>query len=185
MTREDVHGFGAPKALGSHVFQVHIPGGARSAVTITEDFGFLGGQRGVPETEPRAEVVRTTWTAIRDVARKDFNARLRHRRLPPSSWKVGDNPLDHLLGKELCVLAWASEDADREAALRAAHAWSALRPEERWWLFGATVTHGGRPSDRFAGWRTALRAALQEDTTKHTRTPRPDESVVEAGRLFR
>lgn len=185
MTKEDVHGFGAPKALGSHQFIVVIPAGTKEAVTVNEDFGFLGGRDGIPDQEKRAIIVRSTWTTVRDVARKDFNARLRKKKLPAGSWKVGTNPVDHLLGKELCVLAWASEDADRDAAKRAAYAWSALRPEERWWLFSATVTHGGRPTDQFAGWRTALRAALQDDTSERAKVRRPKEKPSKTGRLFR
>jgi len=184
VTRDDVHGFGAPKTLGSHHFVLTIPSGTQQPVTLTEDFGYLGGHNGIPEKEPRAIIPRSTWSTIRDAARRDFNARLRAKKFPPSSWKVGDNPLDRLLGKELCVLAWASEQADKDQAKRVAHAWSSLRPEERWWLFSVTVTHGGQPTDQFTGWRTALRAALQEDTSTKTHVKRPEEPTVEAGRLF-
>ena len=45
-----------------------------------------------------------------------------------------------LLGKELCVLAWAAEAAtDKETLAVIAQKWSSLRPEERWWLFSMTV----------------------------------------------
>ena len=184
MKRDDVHGFGASKELGTHRFLVRIPNGSRDPVDVIEDFGYLGGRDGIPDDEPRAIVARSTWSIIRDVARKDFNARLRKKKLPAGTWAVGTNPLDHLLGKELCVLAWATEDAAPEAAKRAAIVWSTLRPEERWWLFSATVTHGGRPADHFSGWRQALRAALQEDTRNRTRARRPKEKPTEAGRLF-
>ena len=37
--------------------------------------------------------------------------RLKARKLATSRWKTGANRLDRLLGKELCVLAWAAETA--------------------------------------------------------------------------
>jgi hypothetical protein len=184
VTRDSVTGFGASKALGAHRFIVRIPAGTRDPVELLEDYGFLGGRDGIPDEEPRARVARSTWNAIRDAARKDFNARLRKQKLPSGTWEVGENYLDHLLGKELCVLAWGTEEGDRDAASRAVIAWAALRPEERWWLFSTTVTHGGRPTDRDSGWRIALRVAFQDDTSARTRARRPKEKPVETGRLF-
>ena len=183
LERAAFEGFGANRDLGAHRFIVRIPQDTKSPIEVIEDYGFLGGRDGVPDEETRARVARSTWGVVRDVARRDFNVRLRRKKLPIGNWEVGDNYLDHLLGKELCVLAWATEEGDREAATRASTAWAALRPEERWWLFSATVTHGGRHGDRESGWRTALRVALQEDTSARTRARRPKE-VAEAGRLF-
>jgi hypothetical protein len=182
--RDEVHGFGAARQLGTHRFLVNIPTSTRDSVEIIEDFGYLGGRDGIPDQEPRATVARSTWNVIRDAARRDFNPRLRKKKLPAGAWAVGANPLDHLLGKELCVLAWATEDAEASAVRRAAVAWSSFRPEERWWLFSITVTHGGRPADQFAGWRTALRVAFQEDTSDRKKVRRPKEPKAEAGKLF-
>lgn len=184
MRPEAVHGFGASKAFGAHRFIVRVPKATRDPVEVIEDFGFLGGRDGIPDEEPRARVARSTWNAIRDAARRDFNARLRRQKLPSGTWEIGDNYLDHLLGRELCVLAWSAEEGDRDAVARASSAWSVLRPEERWWLFSTTVTHGGRPTDRDSGWRTALRVALQDDTSARTRARRPKEMPAEPGRLF-
>lgn len=38
--------------------------------------------------------------------------------------------------------------------------WLALRPEERWWLFGMTAMATGGINDGDKGWRLALRHAL-------------------------
>jgi len=184
VNRGDVEGFGALKKLGAHKFTVHIPKATREPVTIVEEYGFLGGKNGIPDDEPRAVIARSIWTIVRDAARHDFNARLRKKKLPAGVWSTGRTPVGHLLGKELCVLAWGAEGSDKDAAKRAASAWSSLRPEERWWLFSATVSMGGRPNDQFAGWRQALRAALQDDTSERRKTIRPEEKPVEAGRLF-
>jgi len=73
---------------------------------------------------------------------------------------VGDNPVDRLLGKELCVLAWAIEGMAPENIPIAVRNWLALRPEERWWLFGMTAMSTGGVHDGNKGWRLALRHAL-------------------------
>jgi hypothetical protein len=57
---------------------------------------------------------RPRWTAIRAEVQRAFNARLAAHGIKPGAWKVGDNPVDRLLGKELCVLAWAVEQMEME-----------------------------------------------------------------------
>ena len=103
---------------------------------------------------------RPRWTAIRSEVQRAFNARLNGHGLKPSAWKVGDNPVDRLLGKELCVLAWAVEHMEIEKVPVAVRNWLALRPEERWWLFGMTAMSTGGINDSDKGWRLALRHAL-------------------------
>ena len=68
--------------------------------------------------------------------------------------------VDRLLGKELCVLGWAVERMDMEKIPVAVRNWLALRPEERWWLFGMTALVTGSVGDVDRGWRLALRHAL-------------------------
>jgi hypothetical protein len=184
VNRDEVTGFGASRELGAHRFVVRIPAAVRDPVLVIEDYGFLGGRDGIPDQEPRARIARSVWNAVRDAIKREFNTRLRAQKLPAGQWTSGDTALDRLLGKELCVLAWAMEDAAPDVAERVTHAWAALRPEERWWLFGTTVLHGGRPDDRHVGWRQALRVAFQDDVTSRTRARRPAESIAEAGRLF-
>jgi len=70
--------------------------------------------------------------------------------------------VDRLLGKELCVLAWAAETANEEQLPVICSKWAALRPEERWWLFAMTVAEAGLPEDTHRGWRRALFYALSD-----------------------
>lgn len=86
--------------------------------------------------------------------------------LKTSTWKVGANPVDRLLGKELCVLAWAVEGMEFDHIPIAVRNWLALRPEERWWLFGMTALSTGGVQDGNKGWRLALRHALG-DVAQH------------------
>ena len=67
------------------------------------------------------------------------------------------------LGKELCVLCWAVEDASPDDIPNALHNWEALAPEERWWLYTMTVATTGQAMQKGVGWRKALRAALADN----------------------
>lgn len=188
--RTDTVGFGVPKAEGGlvllpHHFRVEIPPAANAPVSIVEDFGLSGGEGGVPFEELRAVVPRLIWTGINAVAKGDFNSRLKERRIPTGQWKTGEGPeavkVDRLLGKELCVLAWAAELAESKTTLSiVSRRWAVLRPEERWWLFATTCAEAGRASDTKRGWRVALRAALSDPGTadaaeKPKRRPQREE----------
>ena len=154
--------FGAPDHFGATVFRVEIPASRNDPVTIVEHYGFEGGERGIPVEEPRVRLPRAAWSGIAEAARHDFNERLRARKLPTSRWKTGPNLVDRLLGKELCVLAWAAERARPEELPVICSRWAALRPEERWWLFAMTVAEAGLPEDGERGWRRALYDALSD-----------------------
>lgn len=155
-------GFGASAEFGAHVFKTNIPAGRAGEVVLTEDYGYLAGLEGTPEFEVRAILPRMKWGKLADASRKDFNARLRARKVPPSSWKPQDNLLDRMLGKELCVLMWAAEHASEEQLDAICFKWTALRPEERWWLYAMTAAQGGLAEDGSRGWRKALYYALSD-----------------------
>lgn len=152
-------GFGVPASSDPHHFKVIIPKANSGKVEISE---YLGMQAQSEEHSVIERVVldRSCWTAIRAEVQRAFNARLKSYDLKPSAWKVGENVVDRLLGKELCVLAWAIEGMDVENISVAVRNWLALRPEERWWLFGMTAMSTGHKDDRDVGWRIALRHAL-------------------------
>ena len=71
---------------------------------------------------------RPRWTAIRGEVQRAFNARLKAHDLNASAWKIGENPVDRLLGEELCVLAWAVEHMEMEKIPVAVRNWLAFRP---------------------------------------------------------
>jgi len=152
-------GFGVPISSDPHHFKVIIPRCNSGKVKITEYLGLqaLSEEYAVIE---RISLERPRWTAIRNEVQRAFNIRLKEHQLKPSKWKVGDNLVDRLLGKELCVLAWAIEGMDRDKMPVAVRNWLAFRPEERWWLFGMAVMSTGNINDGNYGWRLALRHAL-------------------------
>lgn len=152
-------GFGVPATTDPHHFLVEVPKNSFGAVRIIESLGLQAQdqQAGIIE---RVVLERPRWTAIRSEVQRAFNVRLKENNLRVSAWKVGDNPVDRLLGKELCVLAWAVEGMTPENIPVAVRNWLALRPEERWWLFGMTAMSTGGVHDGNKGWRLALRHAL-------------------------
>lgn len=154
--------FGAPDKFGAHLFRVEIPAARNEPVLIVEDFGYRGLEGGIPREEERVSLSRTVWSAIADIARREFNDRLKAAKVLTGRWHTGTNLVDRLLGKELCVLAWAAETANDEQIPIISNKWAALRPEERWWLFAMTVAEAGLPEDTQRGWRRALFLALSD-----------------------
>lgn len=183
--------FGAPAPLhspaggwgvGAHIFRVDIPAARSQPVQIVEEYGYRGEENGIPREEPRVVLERRIWTQIAETAQREFNARLKAAKLRPGRWHTGANRVERLLGRELCVLAWAAECANDEELPVICQKWEALRPEERWWLFTKTVAEAGLPEDRERGWRRALRAALADG---ETRRPRPADDDMTTLPLFR
>ena len=178
--------FGAPDGFGAHLFRVLIPAAKKDAVVIIEDYGYRGEEGGIPREEERVVLNRPVWSTIADPARREFNARLKAAGILTGRWHTGANLVDRLLGKELCVLAWAAETANIEQFPVICSKWAALRPEERWWLFAMTVAESGLPEDTQRGWRRALFHALSDgDKPASGRKRRPRQENLFESPLFK
>jgi len=180
--------FGAPESFGAHLFRVLIPVARKDPVAIVEDYGYRGEEGGIPREEERVVLKRPVWSAIADSARREFNTRLKAAKVLTGRWHSGTNLVDRLLGKELCVLAWAAETANAEQFPVICSKWGALRPEERWWLFAMTVAEAGLPEDTQRGWRRALFHALSDGKKPpagRKRRPRPRQEDMFALPLFK
>lgn len=164
-------GFGVPASSDPHHFKVIIPKGGSGKVQISEYLG-LQAQSDEFAVIDRVLLERPRWTAIRSEVQRAFNARLKEHKLKICAWKVGENRVDRLLGKELCVLAWAVEGMAMEKIPVAVRNWLALRPEERWWLFGMAAMSTGGIADGNKGWRLALRHALGDVAQSEQLKPR-------------
>lgn len=164
-------GFGVPATSDPHHFRVLIPGGGTGKVLISEVLG-LQATSSENTIIDRVLLERRRWTAIRSEVQRVFNTRLAAYNIRPGAWKVGENMVDRLLGKELCVLAWAVEQLPMEKIALAVRNWLALRPEERWWLFGMTTVNSGGVHDAGQGWRVALQHALGDIAQSELSAPR-------------
>lgn len=176
-------GFGVPATSDPHHFKVSVPRSNTAPVQVSEYLGLqaLSDEHSVID---RAVLDRARWTAIRAEVQRAFNAQLSTHNLKPSAWKAGDNLVDRLLGKELCVLVWAVEHMEMDKIPVAVRNWLALRPEERWWLFGMTAMSTGGIGDGDKGWRLALRHALGDVAQSELLSPRArrDGRAREVGR---
>ncbi len=164
-------GFGVPASSDPHHFKVIIPKANSGKVQISEYLG-LQAQSDEFAVIDRVIIDRPRWTAIRSEVQRTFNVRLKSHNVKTSAWFVGENVVDRLLGKELCVLAWAIEGMAMENIPVAVRNWLALRPEERWWLFGMAAMSTGGVNDGEKGWRVALRHALGDVAQSDQLKPR-------------
>jgi hypothetical protein len=92
-----------------------------------------------------------------------------------SRWTTGENQVERLLGRELCVFAWAVEVANKDLVPNAIRNWAGFRPEERWWLFAMAANLTGTSGDADIGWRKAIRIALTETLAR--KSPPSEASV--------
>jgi hypothetical protein len=164
----DTIGFGCPNTTDPHHFVVEIPASRTGVVLIAEHYGVKAGINGLPEVAERCYLARPIWSQIAEDVKREFNERLRAKKMTASRWTTGVNKVERLLGKELLVLAWAVEGAQPETVPNAVRNWIGLRPEERWWLYTVTAAATGQPEDAEVGWRKALRFALTENPLAET-----------------
>lgn len=114
----------------------------------------------------RVAITRERWLELAPAFWEDANRRLRANGLPTQKFQKSAAkpvPVHASLGKELCILCWAVEDAPLDDIPNAIRNWEALAPEERWWLFTMTVATTGQAMQKGLGWRKALRAALADN----------------------
>jgi hypothetical protein len=161
-------GYGVPTAeMDPQRFVVQIPQNAREPVVLVEDFGLAGPQYDAATNTRSDQVVRCRldqkrWRLVATPLKAAFNERLRGRKMTAGKWNTGDNQVHRLLGREMCVLAWAIESCEADLIAPAVDAWVGLRPEERWWLYSMAVHATGRAEDIDKGWRKAIRIGLTE-----------------------
>lgn len=157
-----------------HGFLVFVPkgSGAEDIIRITEfrgvrpDEAACTAQDSPGDPSVRVLIDRRRWLDLAPAFWDDANRRLRANGLPHCKFQKAPSkpvPVHPSLGKELCILCWAVEEASPDAIPNALHNWEALAPEERWWLYTMTVATTGQALKKGIGWRKALRAALADN----------------------
>ena len=152
-------GFGVPVKGRPHQFLIDIPKGRKEFVEILEDFGVVPTRSGRSPIS-RVVIPRQNWGVIAADIQRYLNRRLKEKKLKTSRFITGENCVDRILGRELCVLAWSIEKACVEETLVAFSRWLNFRPEELWWLYFQIVKDGGKRNDKIIGWRLAIKNAL-------------------------
>ena len=171
-----VVGLGFLPEEARHGFLIDIPKGSGSGdwIYITEhrghDLDHLGARSldapTLSNPSLRVLIDRGRWLALAPAFWDEANRRLRANGLPPAKFQKNPSkpvPVHPSLGKELCILCWAVEEASPDDIPNALRNWEALAPEERWWLYTMTVATTGQAMQKGIGWRKALRAAIADN----------------------
>ena len=170
-----------PEESAAH-FLVHIPTSTQHPVEISEHLSWDAERVSVSphygtdrqDGQVRCRVARPKWNDVADTIRAELNARLKSQGKRPGKWKLGYNPIERTLGKELTLLMWAIEDCDPSLVRTAIINWQGLAPEERWWMYTMTAAATGHcTTGRGVGWRKAVRYALTENPITHRLTEQP------------
>jgi hypothetical protein len=175
VTRKSI-GLGFLPEESRHGFLIHIPKGSAKGdlISISEYRGDRFSATEItslpapPSTDPclRVSLDRGRWAALAPAFWEEANRRLRANGLATAKLIKSSSkaiPVHPSLGKELCVLCWAIEEASIDDIPNALHNWEALAPEERWWLYTMTVATTGQAMKKGVGWRKALRAAIADN----------------------
>jgi hypothetical protein len=176
-TARKVVGLGFLPDEARHGFLIDVPKGSANGelVSITEhrgnDLDHLDA-RAIDAPSPndpalRVLIDRGRWLVLAPAFWDEANRRLRANGLPLAKFQktwTKPVPVHPSLGKELCILCWAVEEASPDDIPNALRNWEALAPEERWWLFTMTVATTGQAMQKGIGWRKALRAAIADNT---------------------
>ena len=176
VSTRNVSGLGFLADEARHGFLIDIPRGnsADGMICITEhrgdDLDSLGTRTVAPPSpnDPALRVIidRTRWLDLAPSFWDEANRRLRANGLPIAKFQKNPAksiPVHPSLGKELCILCWAVENAPPTDIPNALKNWEVLVPEERWWLYTMTVATTGQALQKGIGWRKALRAALADN----------------------
>ena len=114
MTAQKTIGFGVPNEMDPHHFTVDIPAARtragrhhRRLRPARRDQRTPGFHRALPAAARRLE-------RHREEAKRVLNERLKEKKIATSRWSSGINKVERLLGRELCVLAWARRGGAEE-----------------------------------------------------------------------
>jgi len=175
-TTRKIIGLGFLPDEARHGFLIDVPKGSsqNDMVCITEHRGAdldSFGKRDIAAASPsdpslRVVIDRNRWLMLAPAFWEEANRRLRANGLPSAKFQKNPSkplPVHPSLGKELCILCWAVEEAPPDDIPNALHNWEALAPEERWWLYTMTVATTGQAMQKGLGWRKALRSALADN----------------------
>lgn len=174
MAKRKALGFGYIPEESKHHFLLVIPRSKKEDIVVYERFEWDAGDEeqvsDVVDQNLKVILSHHKWDLIKEGLTNNFNGRLKDKNMNIGRFKIGVNPVERLLGKEMVLLMWAIEDSDPSLISVAMKNWHGLSREERWWLFTMSNAVTGHADDK-RGWRKAIRFALTEN-------PVDDESDI-------
>ena len=165
MAKQQAIGFGFIPEETKHHFLVRIPRNKTGKVVIYERFHWDGDKvesSDIDEKNIKVILSLDKWGKVKQTVEKEFNRRLGINNTVMGKFKLGDNPIERLYGKELVLLLWGIEDSDPALIPVALKNWLGLSAEERWWLFTMANASTGHYTKK-RGWRIAIRYALTDN----------------------
>lgn len=160
--KEKTIGFGYNPLESNHYFIIEIPKKISENVNIYECVSNDNGE----EKTLKIVIPKKVWLKVAPFLEREFNNLLSSYSLKKSKFSVGDNIIERLLGKELCLLLFSIEHLDNNSddISQAIHNWSAIEREFRWFLYTMVDTSAGEYSDSniYKGWREAIKIALSD-----------------------
>jgi hypothetical protein len=165
MAKIQALGFGYIPEETKHHFLVVIPRSPNQKVAVYERFTWDDSETQTSDMECsslKLRIDRHKWDLVKDAIQQEFNNTLKENNILVGRFKIGEVPIERLLGKEMVLLLWAIEDSDPKLIPLALKNWLGLSREERWWLFTMTNAVTGQADDK-RGWRKAIRYALTEN----------------------
>lgn len=165
MAKKHALGFGYVPEETKHHFLVITSSSSKNPVLIYERFKWDDSEKqttDVSDNNLKVSIDRHKWDLVKESLQQEFNKRLKEKNIVFGRFKIGEVPVERLLGKEMTLLLWAIEDSDPSIIPNALKNWFGLSREERWWLFTMTNAVTGNAYDK-RGWRKAVRYALTEN----------------------
>jgi len=165
MSKIQALGFGYIPEETKHHFFVVIPRSQNQKIAVYERFDWDDSevqQSDIDYKSLKVRIDKHKWDLVKDPLQQEFNNTVRENNILVGRFKIGEVPIDRLLGKEMVLLLWAIEDSDPKLIPVALKNWLGLSREERWWLFTMTNAVTGQADDK-RGWRKAIRYALTEN----------------------
>lgn len=160
--KEKTIGFGYNPLESNHYFIIEIPKKISENVNIYE-YVF---HDNIEEKTLKIIISKKVWLKVAPFLEREFNTILSSYSLKKSKFTVGDNIVERLLGKELCLLLFAIEHLDNNSddISQVIQNWSAIEREFRWFLYTMIDTSAGEYNDIniFKGWRDAIKTALSD-----------------------
>lgn len=184
MANNKISGFGFDPSETRHHFLINIPRSPAKTVNVYEMFDYEP-EDNIKESEPglgpsieiyskeklphdkrkgecKIELSREKWEAAKPYIELYMNGILKADSKKMGKFKIGQNTVDRLLGKEMLCFLWGIEDALSEDIPQAALNWNGFSREEKWWLY-MQINAASGSSQIHRGWRKAIRFILTEN----------------------
>jgi hypothetical protein len=165
MAKIQALGFGYIPEETKHHFLVVIPRSPNQKIAVYERFTWDDSETQTSDmgySSLKLKIDKRKWDLAKDAIQQEFNNTLKENNILVGKFRIGEVPIERLLGKEMVLLLWAIEDSDPKLIPIALKNWLGLSREERWWLFTMTNAVTGQADDK-RGWRKAIRYALTEN----------------------